>query len=124
MAELSIDVIDVAVERYAAVPTLRFRTRLQEGTGATVHAIALRTQVRIEPQRRRYDPDEEGRLLELFGDTPLWGDSLKPFLWPHIDPMITGFTGETEVELPVTCTYDFEVSAAKYLHGLEGGEVP
>jgi hypothetical protein len=124
MAELSIEVTDASVECYAAVPTLRFRTRLKEETGATIHAIALRTQVRIEPQRRRYDPDEEGRLVELFGQTPLWGDSLKPFLWTHIDTMITGFETETETELPVTCTYDFEVAGAKYLHGLSGGEVP
>jgi Family of unknown function (DUF6084) len=124
MAELAIEVVDAAVEAYAAVPTVRFRTRLQEATGATIHAIALRTQVRIEPQRRRYSPDEEGRLLELFGATPLWGDSLKPFLWTHIDTMITGFETETEIELPVTCTYDFEVAGAKYLHGLGDGEVP
>jgi hypothetical protein len=124
MAELRIDVLGAAVERYAAVPTLRFRTRVQESTGATIHTIALRSQVRIEPQRRRYTPDEEGRLLEMFGETPLWGDSLKPFLWTHIDTMIGGFGGETMCELPITCTYDFEVAAAKYLHGLAGGEVP
>lgn len=124
MVELRIDVVDAAVERFAAVPTLRFRTRVEEASGATIHAIALRAQVRIEPQRRRYGPDEEGRLLELFGETPMWGDSLKPFLWTHIDTMITGFTGETVTELPIACTYDFEVAGAKYLHGLSGGEVP
>jgi hypothetical protein len=124
MAELGIEVFDVAVERFAAVPTLRFLTRVREASGATIHAIALRTQVRIEPQRRRYGPDEEARLLEMFGQTPLWGDSLKPFLWTHIDMMITGFAGETVCELPIACTYDFEVAAAKYLHGLGEGEVP
>ena len=30
----------------------------------------------------------------------------------------------TEVDLPVTCTYDFEVAAAKYLHALDDGEIP
>jgi hypothetical protein len=124
VAELRIDVVDAAVERFAAVPTLRFRTRLEEASGATIHAIALRAQIRIEPQRRRYEPDEEGCLLELFGETPMWGDSLKPFLWTHVDTMVTGFTGETMTELPVACTYDFEVAGAKYLHGLSGGEVP
>ena len=38
--------------------------------------------------------------------------------------MVTGFTGRKEVDLPVTCTYDFEVAAAKYLHSLEDGEIP
>jgi hypothetical protein len=38
--------------------------------------------------------------------------------------MVPGFTGSCEVELPVPCTYDFEVAASKYLHALGDGEVP
>ena len=38
-------------------------------------------QIMIEPQRRRYDAAEEDRLFELFGETPRWGDTLRPFLW-------------------------------------------
>ncbi|HEY2427716.1 MAG TPA: DUF6084 family protein, partial [Acidimicrobiales bacterium] len=94
MAELTIDVVDATVEPYAAVPTITFTARLGEATGQSVHAIALRTQVRIEPQRRRYEPAEAERLRELFGDTPQWGDSLRPFLWTHIDTTVGGFTGE------------------------------
>ena len=78
----------------------------------------------IEPQRRRYDAGEEARLLELFGETPRWGDSLRPFLWTHVGATVAGFTGVTEVDLPVTCTYDFEVAGAKYLHSLDDGEIP
>ena len=37
---------------------------------------------------------------------------------------IGGFTGSTEFDLPVACTYDFEVAGAKYLHALSGGEIP
>ena len=33
---------------------------------------------------------------------------------------IPGFTGSTEFDLPLECTYDFEVAAAKYLHALAG----
>ncbi len=78
----------------------------------------------IEPQRRRYEPDEQDRLLELFGEVPRWGDTLKPFLWTHVGVVVPGFDGTAEVELPITCTYDFEVAAAKYLHGLDDGEIP
>ena len=46
-----------------------------ERSQAVVHALALRCQIRIEPQRRAYDPDEEACLYELFGETPRWGDS-------------------------------------------------
>ena len=38
--------------------------------------------------------------------------------------MVQGFTGATEVDLPLPCTYDFEVAAAKYLHALRDGDVP
>ncbi len=55
---------------------------------------------------------------------PQWGDSLKPFLWTHVDMMVRGFEGSTEVDLHVPCTYDFEVAAAKYLHSLGDGEIP
>jgi hypothetical protein len=38
--------------------------------------------------------------------------------------MVPAFRGNVEVDLPVVCTYDFEVSAAKYFHSLEDGEIP
>ena len=124
MTELAIQVLKAEAEPYAAVPTLSFRLRLKETTGARIHSIALRCQLRIEPQRRRYSPEEERRLLELFGETPRWGDTLKPFLWTHVSTLVPGFQGATESQLSVPCTYDFEVAASKYLHSLDGGEIP
>ena len=100
------------------------RLRIAETTGATVHALALRCQIRIEPQRRRYGADEEARLYELFGETPQWGESLRPFLWTHVGTTVGAFSGSSEVDLPVECSYDFEVAGAKYLHALGDGEVP
>jgi len=38
--------------------------------------------------------------------------------------MVQGFTGTTQVTLPLECTYDFEVAAAKYLHALRDGTIP
>src|SRR5580704_16888227 len=121
VADLAIDVTGVEVEPNAAVPTIMFATRLRETSGATIHAIALRAQIRIEPQRRRYSAAEEERLLELFGETPQWGESLRPFLWSHVETMVAGFVEETTVSLPMACSYDFEVAGAKYLHSLETG---
>ncbi len=124
MSSLSFEVVGARAEPHAAVPTLSLRLRLTEPDLLPVHAVALRCQVMIEPQRRRYEPAEQARLVELFGDAPRWGDTLRPFLWTHVGTTITGFTGSTEVDLPITCTYDFEVAAAKYFHGLDDGEVP
>jgi hypothetical protein len=124
MTDIDFEVLGVEPDPYAAAPTLQFRLRLTEKTGTPVHSLALRCQLRIEPQKRRYTGEEEERLLALFGETPRWGDTLKPFLWTHASTMVAGFSGTTEVELPVSCTYDFEVSAAKYLHALGDGDVP
>ena len=124
MTELRFTVLGSEVQRYAAVPTLDLRVRLDEVSGAAVHAIALRCQVRIEPQRRRYSADEEDRLEELFGTAPRWGDTLRPFAWTHVSTTVGRFTGSIEIDLPLPCSYDFEVTGAKYLHALGDGEVP
>ena len=33
--------------------------------------------------------------------------------------MVQGFTGSTEVDLPLPCTYDFEVTGSQYLHAVQ-----
>jgi hypothetical protein len=58
---------DIISEPYAVAPQLTARLRIEESTGVQVHAIALRCQVRIEPQRRRYDEVSAAALLGLFG---------------------------------------------------------
>jgi Family of unknown function (DUF6084) len=124
MSGLSFEVVGVRAEPHAAVPTIMFRLRVCESSGVSVHALALRCQIRIEPQRRRYSADEAVRLFEMFGDTPRWGDSMRPFLWTHTSMTLGSFSGSTDVDLPIECTYDFEVAAAKYLHSLSDGEIP
>jgi hypothetical protein len=109
---------------YAAVPTILLRLRIEAAESEPVHAMALKAQIRIEPQRRRYSPEEEARLLELFGEAPQWGESLRPFLWTHVSTTVAEFAGSVEIDLPVPCTYDFEVAAAKYLHSIGDGEIP
>lgn len=124
MTDLAFEVLDVRPQEHAASPHLLFRLRIAETSGAVVHAIALRCQLRIEPQRRPYDAAEQEGLTDLFGTSDRYGSTLKPFLWTHATAMVQGFTGSTEVDLPVACTYDFDISATKYLHALRGGDVP
>lgn len=124
MPDLAFEVTGAAAEPYAAVPTLSMGLRIEERSGARVQAIALRVQIRIEPQLRRYSSDEEERLQELFGEPRQWGESLRPFLWTQVATTVGSFTDSIEVSLPVHCTYDFEVAGAKYLYGLESGEIP
>jgi hypothetical protein len=124
MSPVSFAVVGARVEAYAAVPTLMLRLRITAADPQPVHAIVLRCQIMIEPKRRHYDHDEEQRLTELFGETPRWGDTLRPFLWTNIATTIPGFTAVTEIDLPITCTYDFEIASAKYMHSLDSGEIP
>ncbi len=124
MSKLSFSVVGARSEPYAAVPTVTFRLRVAESTGERIHAIALRCQVQIEPRRRLYTPAEKEQLLELFGEPERWGETLRSVLWAQVPLMVPGFEGSVEVDLPMTCTYDFEVTAAKYFAALAGGEIP
>ena len=124
MSELDFEVLDIRPEPYAAAPALEVRLGIGESTGERVHAIALRAQVRIDAQRRRYDDAERAGLADLFGDPSRWGRTLKPFLWTQCATMVQGFREHTEADLPMPVSYDFEVAASKYLHALGSGEVP
>jgi Family of unknown function (DUF6084) len=124
MTALAFTVVDVFAEQYAAAPQLTARLRIEESTGEVIHAIALRAQVRIEPQRRRYSEDEESGLLDMFGTRDRWFDTLKPFMWMQCSTMVQGFHDITEVDLAMPCTYDFEVTWSKYLHALREETIP
>jgi hypothetical protein len=124
MSPLSFAVVDARVEPHAAVPTIMLRLQITPASADPVHAVALRCQIMIQPQQRRYAPSEGERLVDLFGDTPRWGDTLRPFLWTNVGIVVPGFAGMELVDLPVTCTYDMEIAATKYFDALEHGEVP
>jgi len=124
MIGLKFTVLDVVAEPYAVAPQLTARLRIEESTGERVHAIALRCQVRIEPQRRGYNELEQNGLLGLFGDRDRWVDTLRPFQWMQCNTTVQGFTDVTEVDLALPCTYDFDVTGSRYLHALEAGTVP
>ena len=124
MAELVFDCIGAQADRYAVVPTFSLRLRISETSGEPVAAIALRCQLRIEPARRRYSAAEAERLHDLFGDTDRWADTLKPLQFTMVSLMVPGFTGSTEVDVPITASYDLEVAATRYFAGLDDGTVP
>jgi len=124
VAELAFDCIGARVDRYAVVPSLSLILRISETSGQQVEAIALRCQIRIEPARRRYSAVEAERLNDLFGDTQRWADTLKPMQFSTVATMVPGFSGSSEIDLPVPFTYDLEVGSARYFDSLEAGEIP
>jgi hypothetical protein len=122
--ELSFDVLDARPDVYGTDPTILFTLRIAETSGDPIHTMVVRVQIQIDAQLRRYDDATRDRLSELFGERERWGETLRPFNWTHAATMLPGFRGSMETELAVPCTYDFDVAAAKYLHGLRDGEVP
>ena len=122
--EVTFAVLDVRPEAYAVSPVLTAQVGVAATGDEPVHAIALRCQVRIEPLRRHYSDDEAAGLTDLFGPRERWASTQRTFLWQHASAMVPGFTGATRVALPLDCTYDFEVTAAKYFHALREGTIP
>lgn len=124
MPELVFDCLGARSDPYAAGPTMTFRLRIAETTGERVHAIALRCQLRIEPQKRRYTDAEAQQLDGLFGDRSRWAETLRPLQFAEVSAMVPGFTGSVEVDVAVPCTYDLEIAASSYFHALDEGDIP
>lgn len=111
-------------EPHAAGPALRLDLRVDDGTGRRVHTVALRVQIRIDPRPRRYTSAEIARLTDLFGEPDRWGDTLTPLQLATVPVLTPAFTGSVTVPVTVPLTYDLDVAAARYLHGLDAGEIP
>jgi hypothetical protein len=124
VADLDFEVEGAEVLEFAAVPSLLFKLRIENLEEEPIRSVALNTQIRIAATQRHYEAAEQERLLEVFGEPHKWGDTLRSLLWTHTTLQVPQFSGSTVVDMPVACTYDFEVVAAKYFHALEEGEVP
>ena len=124
MPDLDFKVEGAEVLEYAAVPSLLFKLRIENLEEEPIRSVSLNTQVRIAARQRHYEAVEQERLQELFGEPHRWGETLRSLLWTHTVLQVPRFSGSTVVDMPVTCTYDLEVVAAKYFYALEDGEVP
>ena len=125
MPDLNFEIVDAEVPAYAAVPTLIFKLRITNADEQQrIHSISLRSQIQIAVTRRHYSPEAQAQLLEVFGEPKRWGETLRSLLWTHSNIVVPQFTGSTTVDLPIACTYDFEVVATKYFDALGDGEIP
>jgi Family of unknown function (DUF6084) len=123
--ELDFAVDSIRVERHSIAPLLVLALRVVNRTPTVpVRNVMLRCQIRIEPTQRQYGDREHEQLIELFGLKERWGETLRSFLWTHTDVAIPAFETECTIDLPVPCSYDFNIAATTYFHGLEAGEAP
>ncbi len=125
MPNLSFQVEGAAAVEFSAAPQLAFKLRIENrDAGELIQSVALRCQIQIEVGRRKYDEREQQRMLDLFGEPERWSRTLRPMLWTHANVMVPPFQGSTVVDLPVPCTFDFNVASTKYFAGLADGEIP
>jgi Family of unknown function (DUF6084) len=122
--DLGFAVLGARTVKYAAAPMLTLDLQVSEGSGREVYMIALTIQLMIEPARRAYDDATRERLVELFGAPERWAVTTRSLVWSQLDVLVPAFTGSTTVPMPVTCHYDLELAAAKYLHSLPDGVAP
>jgi hypothetical protein len=125
MPDLRFTVEGAEVVQHAAVPLLAFKLLIaNEPSEEIIHTVALRAQIQIEVTRRNYDANEQARLSDLFGEPDRWGQTLKNMLWTHASVTVPSFTGSTLADIPVPCSFDFNVAATKYFHGVTRGDLP
>jgi hypothetical protein len=126
MPSLSFQIAGVSVVPSAAAPTLAFPLRITNAAAnETIHSITLRCQIQLEVARRRYAPEEQERMVDLFGTPNRWSQTLRSMLWTNAYMVVPAFAGATTVvNLHIPCTFDFNVAATKYFEGLLDGEVP
>jgi hypothetical protein len=121
---LRIDVDDAGVQEFAAVPTLRFSLRIETTACEEIRSLVLDTQIRVAAPRRPYDDAAKERLAGLFGEPHQWGRTLRSLLWTHTTLLVAPFTGSTQVDMPVGCTYDFDAGIVAYFRALDDGDIP
>jgi hypothetical protein len=125
LPDLNFEITGAEPLPFAASPQLIFKLGITNANAEeTIHTVALRCQIQIESARRQYSDEEKTRLRDLFGEPARWSDTLRTMLWTHSEKVVTPFTGSTVVDLPVACSFDFNLAATKYFAGLEDGEVP
>jgi hypothetical protein len=125
MPDLQLSIEGAEVVQYAAAPLLAFKVRIANSPAEeTVHTVALRAQIQLEVNRRKYDAHEQSRLADLFGEPDRWGQTLRSMLWTHASVVVPRFNGSVIADIQVPCTFDFNVAATKYFHGVTGGDLP
>lgn len=125
MPDLHFEVTGAETPPYAALPTIVFALRVTNAPAEErIHTVVLRCQIQIAATRRRYSPEAKARLVDVFGEPERWRETLRTFLWVNTSVVVPAFSAAVTVNLPVPCTYDFELVSTKYFDAMEDGEIP
>lgn len=125
MPDLDFEILGVEAAVRGLVPLLHFKVRItNQPPNETIQSVILQAQIQIQSPQRSYTASEKEKLFELFGPPEDWGQTLRGKLWTHSNTTVRTFSGATDAILPVPCSYDLNLAATKFFHGLEDGEVP
>ena len=125
MPDLQFQIEGAGTVAYAAAPMLALKLHITNVIDdEPIHTLALNCQVQIEPARRHYTSKEQEKLLDLFGEPERWSKTIRPLLWMNTSISVPAFTNTTVVDLPIACSFDFNVATTKYFHALETGDIP
>lgn len=123
MPDLDFEVTGVDSAVGSIAPLLHFAVRITNSPAdEKIEALLLNSQIQLQPAQRSYTAGEQEKLVELFGSPENWGQTLRNRLWTNSSVTSGSFSGETEIVLPVPCTYDLNVGATKYFCALDQGE--
>jgi hypothetical protein len=125
MPDLNFKVTGVEPAMRGLVPLLLFNLEVTNTPAdELIQSATLQAQIQFECPKRAYNGDEKEKLLDLFGEPERWGQTLRNRLWTHAVAALGSFSGASTARLPVPCTFDLNVSAAKYFYALDDGDVP
>ena len=125
MPDLSFRVLGADAVPFAAQPQIALKLQVSNSRPEeSIHTIVLRAQIQIEAPRRQHSAEQKQGLRDLFGQPERWSETLRPMLWTHASTVVPSFQESIVTELPVPCTFDFNVGATKYFHAVNDGDIP
>ena len=125
MPELSFQIEGAEALAYSAVPAIALKLRVRSTPPEQpVHTVVLKCQVQIDPAKRRYSPQEQARLHDLYGEPSRWAQTVKPLLWMNTSVTVPSFTIATIANLELPCSFDFNLAVTKYFHAIDSGDIP
>jgi len=124
MPDLDFQITGANAAEHALTPLIQFTLQVTNRTlRENIEGVSLNVQIQLQCPQRTYSKTEKERLSELFGTPERWGETLRNRLWTQLSTTVRPFTDSVESKLPVPCTYDLNVSTAKYFHALDSGDV-
>jgi len=124
MPELKLSIQDVHVHSLNGRPVVGLCVHLAVTPPQThVYSLSLDYGVQIDAVRRHYLPDEQRRLVSVFGPSGIWYCTLHSLPWASGAAQVPAFIGRTSIELSLPCGSEANPAIQKYFQALSAGDV-